>query len=209
MKTHIVGLLAATLLVSFSASAHADPIAVTGGYVISDLDVSEIKFITQDFSVRFFGGSRPAGPGYEQILTLGTVQDFSATLTGQMVNVSDDSTVINGVAYRNQGDVLAVVNLQFTATPVLYSSRNISTPFTMTGTLQVFRNAGRSFDPVRGESILMTSVVGSGTLQPFEASGGPSFTFASTAAPTPEPATTALLTLGLAAFGAGARRKRT
>src|SRR5437764_239874 len=115
MKTRIVGLLATAVLVTLGTSAYADPIGVIGGSVGSDFEVTDVDLITQSFSVSLFG-ARISAPAYAH-LTLGAIEDFSATFTGPLVNVGERDSVISGVAYHNQGDLLAVANLQFIATP--------------------------------------------------------------------------------------------
>src|SRR5262249_27300202 len=198
MKAHIVEVLAAAALLTLGAPAHADPITVVAGSASTDFEATDLDLITQGFSVSLFGGRILDAPAYAH-LTLGTIEDFSATLNGPLVNVSERNTVIDGMTFHTQSDVLAVAKLQFMATPVLFTSRDITTPFTMTGSLQVFRNAGTDFSPIRGESLVMADLSGSGTLRAFAGSEGPLFIFSSeSAAPTPEPATVALIALGLA-----------
>ena len=215
MTLRIVGLLSA-LLVGITAMASAESVTVTGGYVESEFSFSDLSLVTDSFSISLLSedvSSSFQAPAIEAHFRIGDVVDFSASLTGAMVNADTSPaglTVINGITYADEADVVADLNLQFTATPVLVSSSNPTAPFTMTGTIQAFRNIGvPSFFPVRGPLLLSTSVVGSGTVDATGDSGGPIFRFAaSNPSATPEPASLFLLGTGIVGVAARLRRRQ-
>src|SRR6185503_4154596 len=192
MKASIVGLSCAALLLCTGATARADSIAVTGGAAGTDFVVASVHLISDQFDFFLFGSAlnifqMPNSSGFHA----GDTVDFSATINGPLINGGRD--VIDGIFYRDQGALLATANRVFNATPVTVTASTgqfgllfqVGTPFTMSGFIQLDRNIGTSFNPVHGDVILRSDVVGAGTLDVIGFSrGGTDPTALSVASPT-------------------------
>jgi len=220
MKRSIVALAVVGIALSTSTASYADPVTITAGQVGSDFVATGVYLISNSFSLNLFGFDgvfrMPNAFGFQA----GDRVDFSATVNGSLVNVSGfPLSVLNGTIYQNQADLLATANLQLTATPVTVTTSRLSgsttfafdvfdvtTPFTMSGSIQVARNIGTVLNPVAGESLLSTDIVGSGTLEVRGAGtatdlgvDSPTFKFAAEhPSPTPEPGTFTLFATALA-----------
>jgi hypothetical protein len=232
MKSRIVGLAGGTLqfaapallLMCVSASAvQADPLVVTSGsYVIfSQVTGSWILkgdgfSLTADVDNPPLGLSQchPCSAARPVPLTFNALAAGSPFLhTGQpgtFNNIDYPRTILDGR--------LTFSGPSFTSALLSPDNLIITALFTMTGNIQGWTNP--SDEQMGRPPVFMGEFVGSGTatmqfgIEPMEP-GIPTlfdmrsvvYQFESSAAPTPEPATTGLLALGLAVFGA--RRCRT
>jgi hypothetical protein len=224
MKARIVGLLTIIALAGSASAASADTISVTqagptaiiGGAYVLNADTCCDGLITGISSNVFTDVTltdalfpNPA------ILPVNVVAGRRMFFTPNATIISFNSGTFGSTSYGT-GQVTAsghmMIESQIIVVPFVAPGRTgeATAPFTMHGSLALFTTTGTE--------LFNGSIFGSGTFAAgFESqlvNGAPSmklvserFTFAG-ATPTPEPAATALLALGLAAFGARRSRSR-
>src|SRR5437867_2401461 len=158
MKSRIVGLLAAALLLCAPLPARADTITITGGLHETDFIVASLNLISDRFSLSLMGG-RPLtldfpSPGFGPDGTL----DFTTPVNGDFTRGVGGT--IDGVSYEN---VTATTHLLFSTVPVSLPNGapdhfvgTLRTPFTLSGTIRISSS---------GNLLLQGDLAGSGTLE--------------------------------------------
>ena len=221
VKTCIVGVFAAASLFAMPAVVAADPVTITAGHwvEVANIDGGGMTLISSVFNVTgpWGCGANAAGwcgsisaPTYAAGSTVDFTTQANAMGTGGAGSV-------NGSAFAGGFDSTQLLFsvAPFTlpgATPV-GSTISFSIPFTMFGLLTL--NQGGT------TTVFSNNVTGSGmlafTLRSVQAGASTAygldplstaFTFSSTAAATPEPATMLLFATGLVAVGARRFRRR-
>ncbi len=209
MKTRIVGLCFAAVLVCVATTAHADPVTITTGHIYHNSDFgpdgAQLQLQLPDAMLETFVFMDPlSGTSFGALLQPGATVTFNTRVT----------------RFVDELGTSATGTLQFMADPVVvpsmppppHQNAQLDTTFSMTGFLSVLHSGVLGFSgDVNGIGSLNVLLIpepdAAGHLQFFLESA--TFTFNNGgASPTPEPATTALFALGLVAVGGAKRLKR-
>jgi hypothetical protein len=229
MKTRTVGVLAAALLICAATTAHADSVVVTGGAFFSawNIDGGGITLVSDRFNVEagwdctsnanFSCGSFPTW-------SPGQVVDFSTTAVGNrpfggLISSRSGAGTVDGVDYPwtggRPGLLFGGTSLAFSVAPFpmpestpARTNLEVTRPFTMTGVLVLTTPGGVPVfsDFVSGSGQLMFGLTSDGSTYTSSFAFGNFIFRASSASPTPEPATLLLFATG--GVVAGARRLR-
>jgi PEP-CTERM motif-containing protein len=183
MKNTIVGLACTALLGSGAASASADPITITGGFISATSAGVTVNLASNALGLNLVG----SGETFQMPLAFGfhagQTVDFSATLAGLVEVLGSSST---GRTASLQVSLFAVP----VSTP-FGTFAHLQTPFTMSGNLDGAAVFGAGTLTLGGERVSGLNV-----------SGITSAAYAFS--PTPEPAS--LLLLGTGVVGIAVRR---
>jgi len=218
MKLYIVGVLFACALLGSAATAHADPLLVTGGSFTDGVSSGFWQLIGDGFSLSA-GTEGSAGGLFHSCKPCG----WEATPNTLMFTVNVNGSpflggspgTFNDVSYPHtvfDGD-LTFAGPSFSAAILSPTNLMLTAPFTMTGHLTAFANG--TDESFNGPRLFTADFTGRGTataqfVQDPTEPGQPNlfevrsvvYQFESAnAAPTPEPATLFMIGTGLAVVG--------